>query len=84
MARIWIGNIESDTSDEELRELLAKYGFPTCDALERVAGDGSRPAAIATFEGASPEGLRMLVPRIHDLFWKHRKLTVQVLRDNFA
>ncbi|MEJ8815898.1 RNA-binding protein [Variovorax ureilyticus] len=84
MGRLWIGNIEADTSDEELQELLTKYGFPTFDAIERVSGDGSRPAAVFTFEGASPEALRLLVPRIHDLFWKHRKLVVQVLRDNFA
>jgi len=84
MARLWIGNIENSTTDEELQELLTKYGFPTFDAIERVPGDGSRPAAIFTFEGASPEGLALVAPRIHDLFWKHRKLTVQVMRDNFA
>lgn len=84
MARLWIGNIEDNTTDEELQELLTKYGFPKYDAIERVAGDGSRPAAIFTFEAASPEGLQQLVPRIHDLFWKHRKITVQVMRDTFA
>ena len=84
MARLWIGNIEDNTSDEELQELLTKYGFPKFDAIERVPGDGSRPAAIFTFEAASPEGLAQVAPRIQDLFWKHRKLTVQVMRDNFA
>lgn len=84
MARLWIGNIEDNTSDQELQELLTKYGFPNFTAIERVPGDGTRPAAIFTFEGASPDGLQLLVPRIHDLFWKHRKLTVQVMRDTFA
>lgn len=84
MARLWIGNIEDKTTDEELQELLTKYGFPKFDAIERVPGDGSRPAAIFTFGEASPEGLALVAPRIQDLFWKHRKLTVQVMRDNFA
>lgn len=84
MARLWIGNIEDNTSDEELQQLLTKYGFPTFSAIERVPGDGTRPAAIFTFEGASPDAVALLVPRIHDLFWKHRKLTVQVMRDTFA
>lgn len=84
MARLWIGNIEQNTSDEDLQELLTKYGFPKFDAIERVPGDGSRPAAIFTFEGVSSEGISLLVPRVHDLFWKRRKLTVQVMRDNFA
>jgi len=84
MARLWIGNIEENTTDEELQELLTKYGFPKFDTVERVAGDGSRPAAIFTFSTASPEGLALLAPRIHDLFWKKRKLVVQVARDNFA
>jgi len=84
MARLWIGNIEDNTSDEELQELLTKYGFPKFDAIERVPGDGSRPAAIFTFEGTSPEGLQTVAPRIQDLFWKNRKLTVQVMRDTFA
>ncbi|MFC5607114.1 RNA recognition motif domain-containing protein [Variovorax soli] len=84
MARLWIGNIEDKTTDEELQELLTKYGFPKFDSIERVPGDGSRPAAIFTFGEASPEGLALVAPRIQDLFWKHRKLTVQVMRDNFA
>ncbi len=84
MARLWIGNIEDNTTDEELQELLTKYGFPKFDSIERVPGDGSRPAAIFTFGEASPEGLALVAPRIQDLFWKHRKLTVQVMRDNFA
>jgi len=84
MARLWIGNIEDNTTDEELQGLLTKYGFPNFNSIERVAGEGSRPAAIFTFDGASPEALSLLVPRIHDLFWKHRKLTVQVMRDTFA
>ena len=84
MARLWIGNFEDSTTDEELQELLTKYGSPTFDAIERVPGDGTRPAAIFTFGSASPEGLAQLVPRIHDLFWKHRRLTVQVMRDTFA
>lgn len=84
MARLWIGNIEDNTTDDELQALLNKYGFPKFDAIERVPGDGTRPAAIVTFEGASPDAVALLVPRIHDLFWKHRRLVVQAMRDTFA
>lgn len=84
MARLWIGNIDETASDEELKDLLRKYGFPEPAEVERVPGDGSRPAAILTFEQVAPEGLQLLVPRVHDLFWKRRKLTVQVMRDTFA
>ena len=84
MARLWIGNIDDTASDEELKELLRKYGFPEPTEVERLPGDGSRPAAILTFEQVAPEGLRLLAPRVHDLFWRNRKLTVQVMRDRFA
>ena len=37
MARLWLSNIDSGVSDEEIRAFLQKYGFPSYDAIEHVA-----------------------------------------------
>ncbi|MES2538367.1 MAG: RNA-binding protein [Pseudomonadota bacterium] len=83
MADLLMGNVESGTSDEDIRAFLVKYGFPPFDELEHVAGDGSRPAVLLTFKDAAPEALRSLVPRIQDLFWKNRKIHVQVISERY-
>ena len=45
--KLWIGNIAPGTSDEEVRELVKKYAPSLeCSAIQRVDGDGSRPAAM--------------------------------------
>jgi RNA recognition motif-containing protein len=79
MASLWIGNIPPNTSDEELKALLTKYGFPACDEIKHVAGDGSRPAAMLMFNSASALVLHQLQPRVQNLFWKDRRLTVSVM-----
>jgi hypothetical protein len=79
MASLWIGNIPPSTSDEELQALLTKYGFPAWDEIKHVTGDGSRPAAILTFNSASTQMLHQLQPRVQNLFWKDRRLTVSVM-----
>jgi hypothetical protein len=79
MAGLWMGNVDSSVSDDDIRELLSRYGFPECDAIEHIAGNGSRPAVLLTFNDAPAQALRTLQPRIQDLFWKNRKLHVQVM-----
>ena len=79
MASLWIGNIAPGTSDEELKALLIRYGFPEYDAIEHVNGDGSRPAVMITFEGADAVVLQQLQPRVHNLYWKDRRLNVSVM-----
>ncbi|WP_028218968.1 RNA-binding protein [Paraburkholderia oxyphila] len=79
MADLLVGNVDADVSDEELIEFLAKYGFPAFDAIERVHGSGARPAVVLSFTGLSPEALRRLQPRIHNMYWRNRTLTVQVM-----
>ena len=49
MTTLWIGNIAPGTSDDELKALLVKYGFPAFDGIEHIPGDGSRPAVMLTF-----------------------------------
>ena len=62
MERLWISNIAPGTSDDELTALVKKYAPDLALVkIERVEGDGSRPAALLSFtheklESASPEG----------------------------
>ena len=80
MAKLWIGNIAPGTSDEELKALLVKYGFPAFDGIQRVDGDGSRPAAMVSFDSTAATDLQALQPRVEGLFWKNRRLNVQVMQ----
>lgn len=82
MADLWIGNVEDDTSDDEIREFLVKYGFPSFDGIQRYSGTGKRPAVVLSFNGTSPEALRSLQPRVHDMFWKDRTIVVQVMPEH--
>ncbi|MGY4827630.1 RNA-binding protein [Sphaerotilaceae bacterium SBD11-9] len=83
MTRMLLGNIEPGTTDDEIKEFLAKYGFPEWTSIEHVEGDGSRPAVLILYEGLDTFTLNELKPRIHEIFWKHRKLNVSVLIDHF-
>ena len=78
--KLWIGNITPGTSDEEIRAFVAKYAPAlACTHIERVDGDGSRPAAMLEFAGASSESLKTVSTRLHGMFWKKRTLYVQAL-----
>ena len=79
MATLWIGNIPPKTSDEELQALLVKYGFPNWDEIEHIAGDGSRPAAMASYHAADPQALQQLQSRVDNLVWKDRRINVSVV-----
>jgi hypothetical protein len=84
MAQLMLGNIDEGATDEEIRAFLEKYGFPACQKIERVPGDGSRPAALVTFEGVDAAVLNTLRPRIHEIYWKMRELNAMVLTDSFG
>jgi hypothetical protein len=76
--KLWIGNIEPGTSDEEIRGLLAKYAPDLqCTAISRVEGDGSRPAAMLEFENPPLGALDAAAMRLHGMYWKNRQLFVQ-------
>ncbi|CAB3768495.1 RNA recognition motif domain-containing protein [Paraburkholderia humisilvae] len=79
MAELWVANIETDTTDEEIRQFLCGYGFPPFDSIQRVEGTGSRPAVLLGFGDVGAHALRNLQPRVNNLFWKNRTLTVQVM-----
>lgn len=79
MGELWLGNIEDDTTDDEIRQFLCNYGFPQFDSLRRIEGTGERPAVLVSFDAIEPYVLRTMQPRINNLFWKNRTLTVQVM-----
>jgi hypothetical protein len=76
--KLWIGNIAPDASDDDLRALLDKYGSVTVQALERIPGDGSRPAAILDI-AATSEQMFQITQRLNGMYWKGRSLTVQAM-----
>ena len=84
MTRLFLGNIEPGTSDDEIRAFLQRYGFPSFDAIEHEPGDGSRPAVLLTFSGVDSASMFDLQKRVHEMFWKKRKLTARILQDRFA
>ena len=84
MALLLLGNLEPGTTDDEIREFLVKYGFPPCDSIQHEPGDGSRPGVLLTFAATDPLVLVKLQQRIHDMYWKKRKLSAQILRDRSA
>lgn len=79
MADLWIGNVDDNTSDDEIREFLIKYGFPSFDQIQRYSGTGTRPAVVLTFDDTTTDALRGLQTRIHNMFWKKRVIVVQVM-----
>ena len=79
MAQLWIGNIAPGTTEDELKALLVKYGFPEYDSIQHVEGDGTRPAVMISFDKTDTLQLQKLQPRVHNLFWKDRRLNVSVM-----
>ena len=78
--KLWIGNIEPGTSDDELKAFLGRYGVEaqTIASIEQVASDGARPAAIVDV-AASVEALNKVTQRLNGMYWKGRSLTVQTM-----
>ncbi|TDY37370.1 hypothetical protein BX592_13813 [Paraburkholderia rhizosphaerae] len=85
MGELWVSNIQKEVSDDEIRKFLCGYGFPSFDWIQRIDGTGASPAALLGFDTVHGYALRNLQPRVHNLFWKNRRVTVQVLpeRDEY-
>ena len=79
MADLWVGNIESDTTDQEINDFFCRYGFPPFDTIQRVEGTGEHPAVVLRFNDVESHVLRSLQSRVHNMFWKNRTLVVQVV-----
>ncbi|OZI62258.1 RNA recognition motif domain-containing protein [Bordetella genomosp. 11] len=81
MAELLINHVQDSTSDEDVRGFLMKYGFPSYDRIQRIPGDGSRPAVLLTFDDLSVAALRKLVPRIHEMYWNNHTITALALNE---
>jgi len=74
--RLWIGNIEPGTDDATLREFVQRYGKGvSVTKVQRIEGDGSRPAALLSFEGDTFEAVPALALRLDGMYWQGRKLS---------
>jgi RNA recognition motif-containing protein len=73
---IVINNVPPETTEDEVKQLLVKYGFPEFTSFQMEPGDGTRPLAIIGFEGVHNEGIRPLIQRVDGLFWKDRRISV--------
>ncbi|EHK65593.1 hypothetical protein [Achromobacter arsenitoxydans] len=80
MAALLINHVEDSTSDDDIRMFLQKYGFPSLDEIKRVPSEGARPAVLVTFHAATEAELQVLLPRIHQVFWKNHTITALVMR----
>jgi len=78
--KLWIGNIAPGTTDEELQEFVRKYA-PDLEIkrVQRVEGDGSRPAASIEFVDTPYGSVEKISMRLHGMHWKGRELFVQTL-----
>ncbi len=78
--KLWIGNIAPGTTDEEIRDFVKKYAPDLeCRKIQRVEGDGSRPAASIEFVDAPYGSLEKVSMRLHGMHWKGRELLVQTI-----
>ncbi|WP_427309006.1 RNA recognition motif domain-containing protein [Cupriavidus sp. H39] len=84
MSVLLLANVDPDTTEEEIRAFLVKYGLPEFNDIEYLDGDGSRPAARLTFDSLDSDALDKLKGRIHGMYWKGKQLSAQVLRERFS
>jgi hypothetical protein len=78
-----LGNVAMETTDDEIKDFLVKYGFPAFSSIERHEGSGTRPAALIKFENIETTELEKLKGRIHEIQWKGRKISARVVLDSF-
>ena len=79
--RLWIANVAPDTTDDEIKALVVKYsGEPIeCAEIQRVDGDGSRPAVLMTITGKKFDTLGKLALRLNGMYWKGRSLSCSTM-----
>ena len=78
--KLWIGNIAPGTSDDEIRAFVRKYAPDLeCRTIQRVDGDGSRPAAMLDFTDATFGSVEKISMRLNGMHWKGRALLVQTM-----
>jgi hypothetical protein len=78
MALLWLANVSAETTDEELKAFLERYGFPAADSIVRVAGDGTHPLAMISYELLDNASLREFALRIQGVLWNGAQLHANV------
>ena len=78
MAKLWVGNMAPEVTEEDLKAFLVKYGFPEANAIERIGSEGTHPGAMVVFAGKTTSELRELAARVHGMYWRGHTLNVQV------
>ena len=81
MERLWIANIATGTTDDEIKALVAKYSRDPveCAEIQHVEGDGSRPAVLMTITGKKFDTLGNLALRLNGMYWKGRTLAASTM-----
>jgi RNA recognition motif-containing protein len=78
--RLWIGNMEPGTTDDELKDLVKKYAPELeCTEIQRVEGGGTHPAAMLSFTGTTSDQLGNLALRLQGMYWKGRSINCHTL-----
>ncbi|MGH8765259.1 MAG: RNA recognition motif domain-containing protein [Burkholderiales bacterium] len=73
-----MGNIAPGTTDDEIRAFLKKYAADLeISGIQRVDGDGSRPAASISFVDTPYGSVEKISMRLNGMYWKGRELFVQ-------
>ncbi len=76
--KLWIGNLDPQTTDQELAEFIAKYTKLEIASVVRHPGDGSRPAVMLELKGDDLVALDEAQRRLHGMYWKNRALHVAI------
>ena len=75
--KLWIANIAPGTTDDEIRAFVKKYAPDLdCGNIQRIEGDGSRPAAMLDFADAPFASVEKISTRLNGMHWKGRALLV--------
>ena len=76
MEKLWLANLDPAAGDDDIRSLVGRYA-PDLElaGIQRIEGDGSRPAVLLTFTGKKIDSLGKLKLRLDGLYWKGRHLT---------
>ena len=78
--KLWMGNVAPGVSDDDIRAFVKKYAPDfDCASIQRVEGDGSRPAAVLDFPDASSTAIATIAMRLNGMYWKERQLYVQTV-----
>ena len=80
MERLWLANIAPGTTDDELKDLVAKYAPDLeCTGISHAEGSGARPAVLMSFGNKKFDSLGKLALRLNGMYWKERRLTCSTM-----